>query len=82
MLRLLTPVEEAGLKDHGLDIGTPSQLSDVFRQGVAWGQKSEREACAKLCDNLYTGKMHDYALGYDEAVDDCATAIRDQGEQK
>lgn len=32
----LTPVEEAGLKAHGLDIGTPSQLSDAFRQGVAW----------------------------------------------
>lgn len=36
--RPLTPLEEAGLKAHGLDIGTPSQLSDVFRQGVAWAQ--------------------------------------------
>ena len=40
---LMTPVEEAGLRAHGLDIGTPSQLSDVFRQGVAWGM----EACKK-----------------------------------
>ena len=41
----LTPVEESGLRAHGLDIGTPSQLSDVFRQGVAWGAAREREAC-------------------------------------
>ena len=33
----LTPTEESGLRAHGLDIGTPSQLSDAFRQGVAWG---------------------------------------------
>jgi hypothetical protein len=30
----LTEVERAGLLKHGLDIGTPSQLSDAFRQGV------------------------------------------------
>lgn len=32
----LTPLEEEGLKKHGLDIGTPSQLSDAFRLGVKW----------------------------------------------
>lgn len=32
----LTPLEEEGLRKHGLAIGTPSQLSDVFRHGVAW----------------------------------------------
>jgi hypothetical protein len=37
----LTAIEESGLRAHGLDIGTPSQLSDVFRQGVAWAQKAE-----------------------------------------
>lgn len=35
----LTADEEAGLRAHGLDIGTPSQLSDVFRQGMAWAQE-------------------------------------------
>lgn len=44
----LTQTEEAGLIAHGLDIGTPSQLSDAFRQGVAWGQKEGREACADV----------------------------------
>lgn len=39
----LTPVEHDGLTAHGLDIGTPSQLSDAFRQGVAWGIESEKE---------------------------------------
>jgi hypothetical protein len=35
----LTPTEEAGLHAHGLqsNIGKPSQLTDAFRQGVAWG---------------------------------------------
>jgi hypothetical protein len=32
----LSPIEESGLRAHGLDIGTPSQMSDVFRHGVAW----------------------------------------------
>ena len=32
----LTPLEEEGLRLHGLPIGTPSQRSDTFRQGVAW----------------------------------------------
>jgi len=32
----MTPLEEEGLRLHGLPIGTPSQRSDTFRQGVAW----------------------------------------------
>lgn len=32
----LTPLEHAGLEAHGLDIGTPSQLSDAFRQGISF----------------------------------------------
>ena len=38
----LTRLEEDGLRAHGLDIGTPSQLSDVFRQGVAWALAQPR----------------------------------------
>ena len=51
----LTPTEEAGLHAHGLqrNIGKPSQLADVFRQGVAWGIAAEREACAKVCEELW-----------------------------
>lgn len=33
----LTPVEKEGLERHHLPVGTPSQLSDCFRLGVAWG---------------------------------------------
>ena len=36
----LTPLEEEGLRLHGLPIGTPSQRSDTFRQGVAWAIKA------------------------------------------
>lgn len=32
----LTELERVGLTNHGLPIGNPSQLSDVFRQGVKW----------------------------------------------
>lgn len=32
----LTDLERRGLEAHGLEIGTPSQLSDVFRQGMAY----------------------------------------------
>lgn len=48
----LTQAEETGLRAHGLAIGTPSQLSDAFRQGVAWGQQAEREAGAAQLDAL------------------------------
>ena len=44
----LTPAETDGLHAHGLqrNIGKPSQLADVFRQGVAWGMAVERKRCA------------------------------------
>lgn len=38
----LTPLEESGLRAHGLDIGTPSQLSDAFRQGIAFALKNAK----------------------------------------
>ena len=50
----MTTVEHDGLVRHGLgrDIGKPSQLADVFLQGVKWGQSQEREACAAMFDQL------------------------------
>lgn len=35
----LTVAEAEGLKNHGLPIGTPSQLSDSFRLGMAWAER-------------------------------------------
>ena len=32
----LTELERAGLINHGLDVGKPSQLSDAFRHGMKW----------------------------------------------
>jgi hypothetical protein len=40
----LTELEEAGLEAHGLDVGTPSQLSDVFRHGIAWAIENNKHA--------------------------------------
>lgn len=41
----LTVAEAEGLKNHGLPVGTPSQLSDSFRLGMAW---AERVSCRLL----------------------------------
>ena len=46
----LTELERKGLEAHGLGkyIGQPSQLADVFRQGVAWAlANNEKESVQK-----------------------------------
>lgn len=59
----LTPLEEEGLLAHALPIGKPSQLSDCFRQGVAWGapkwQPIETAPEGRLLlYGLYDGEPH------------------------
>lgn len=39
----LTEMELEGLTKHGLDTGTPSQLSDVFRLGVAFALEKVKD---------------------------------------
>ena len=46
----LTELEEKGLKAHGLDIGTASQLSDCFRLGMKWQANNKK---AKKENDLY-----------------------------
>ncbi len=68
----LTQTEEYGLSAHGLDIGTPSQLSDAFRQGIAWGIRSAREAC----ENERLGEtLGDSDQAYENAITHCVAAI-------
>ncbi len=43
-IKPLTPIEEAGLRAHGLPVGTPSQLADAFRLGMAWADKARAES--------------------------------------
>lgn len=43
-LKPMTPEEESGLRAHGLPVGTPSQLADAFRLGMAWSEKARAEA--------------------------------------
>ena len=71
----LTPTEEAGFRAHGLQrhIGKPSQLADVFRQGIAWGEAAERErmcVAIKAADDI--ASKADYMLD----SDDCISVIR------
>lgn len=65
----LTTIEEAGLRAHGLDIGTPSQLSDAFRQGVRFASAQSPsqggEAVAWHTDDHLTDKS---ATTYDREV--------------
>lgn len=60
----LTRIEESGLLVHGLDMGKPSQLSDAFRQGVAWGQKAERESWLHECEMEYDVETVVRRMGY------------------
>lgn len=39
----LSPHQEAGLRSHGLPVGTPSQLSDAFLLGMAWAAPTTEE---------------------------------------
>ena len=67
----LTPTEEAGLKAHGLqrNIGKPSQLADVFRQGVAWGIAAERDRiCAAIKEEDDHCSGGDYMLDSDDCI--------------
>ena len=50
----LTPLEESGLRAHRLPIGKPSQLSDVFRQGIKWALRpqTERDELAALMGTI------------------------------
>ena len=52
----LSKVEEAGLRAHGLDIGTPSQLSDAFRQGLKYGQSESAAEIVELKRQLEEAK--------------------------
>jgi len=50
----LTPLEESGLRAHRLPIGKPNQLSDVFRHGVKWAQRTQedRDSICAAMDSL------------------------------
>lgn len=56
----LTPLEEEGLRLHGLPAGVPNQRSDTFRQGMAWALKALASKhgicldCGELYEHHYT----------------------------
>ena len=77
----LTELERAGLINHGLDVGKPSQLSDVFRHGMKWAidnsvikwiPVSERlPECLKPVWIKSKGKVSKFQWVYDAGYDDC-----------
>lgn len=48
----LTDIELNGLIKHGLDIGTPSQIADAFRRGVAWASDHYIERLRVIHEHL------------------------------
>ncbi|AUR89097.1 hypothetical protein NVP1121O_069 [Vibrio phage 1.121.O._10N.286.46.C4] len=44
----LTDCEKVGLELHRLPVGTPSQLADAFRLGIAWAKRYEEEYKEKV----------------------------------
>lgn len=47
----LTDFERIGLENHRLPIGVPSQLSDAFRIGMAYGLTSPKPNCVWTHDD-------------------------------
>lgn len=77
----LTPAEEAGLRAHGLKIGTPSQLSDAFRQGMAYAiatpaQQPSDEVRAAVTLLL---EANDYGQFADDMLDQPSPSCRSLG---
>lgn len=71
----LTPIEEAGIHAHGLqrNIGKPSQLTDAFRRGVAWGIAAERD---RICAAIKAEDDHCAGGDYMLDSDDCIKVVR------
>ncbi len=61
---------------YGKDIDT--LLFEEHRLGFEKGSRSEREACAKVCDDLSLSQNSEWEVG----TLDCAEAIRARGETK
>lgn len=57
----LTVLEEAGLAAHHLPMGTPSQLADSFRHGVAWALAVASAEPNGLADSILS--VHDFKEG-------------------
>lgn len=70
----LTHIERTGLVKHGLDVDTPSQLSDGFRQGVAHGLEHAsaliRELEAAKEDAERYQWLRNYLISTDTSHDD------------
>ena len=48
----LTDLERKGLELHRLPIGTPSQSSDCFRNGIKWALENTRTQSQWISDQL------------------------------
>jgi hypothetical protein len=77
---LLTKLELTGLIAHGLEVNKPSQLSDVFRQGVAWAIAENNTELNKLNhkNHVPQNRIDELKKALDKLID--RTAKCDSGE--
>jgi hypothetical protein len=62
----LTQLELDGLTSHGLVVGAPSQLSDAFRQGVAFALAAQSKK--KLTADSWVGLSEGDAIAIADSV--------------
>ena len=65
---------EAGLANVPMSAGLESMRTDMWVRFAALVAAAEREACAKLCDDMTTGDR--VSFDWERGTSDCAHAIR------
>ena len=79
---IIRMAQEAGFDAHDMSDDFSCNLKDIIRfyeLAYAAGAKAEREACAKVCEELFQ-RTPPYTT-YAEAAQDCADEIRARGEK-
>jgi hypothetical protein len=75
----LTELELKGLLEHHLAVGTPSQLSDTFRLGIAWAMDQVGGLESAYGDGWYDGflacqgKIKEYEDNHFMCVEEIST---------
>ena len=80
---IIAMAKEARISEMGLNIDGSSDLLGLFERFAALVAAAEREACAKVCDKEAVRIVIDSPeeRAYNNAVSDCAAAIRARGKK-
>ena len=69
------------LRLANIDASNEAAENEALRRDAALAAAAEREACAKVCDDLELPEHYEgaWASGWSDGTDDCAAAIRARG---